>query len=78
MHHFQYRENRLYCEDIPITQIAREVGTPFYLYSHATLVQHFRAFDQSFADIEHITCFSMKSNSNTQLDASMKERNNFC
>jgi diaminopimelate decarboxylase len=40
------------------------VGTPFYLYSHATLMQHFRAFDGAFEDVPHLTCFSMKSNSN--------------
>jgi diaminopimelate decarboxylase len=40
------------------------VGTPFYLYSHATLRQHFRAFDEAFGDLKHLTCFSMKSNSN--------------
>jgi diaminopimelate decarboxylase len=64
MHHFQYINNELFCEDVPLSDIAREVGTPFYLYSHATLRQHFRAFDDAFADIKHLTCFSMKSNSN--------------
>jgi len=64
MHHFQYIDNELFCEDVPVSDIAREVGTPFYLYSHATLRQHFRAFDDAFADIKHLTCFSMKSNSN--------------
>jgi diaminopimelate decarboxylase len=53
----------LYCEDVPVSEIARDVGTPFYLYSHATLRQHFKAFDGAFQDIEHLTCFSMKSNS---------------
>ena len=64
MHHFQYRKNMLFCEDIPIGTIAEAVGTPFYLYSHATLTQHFRAFDGAFEGINHVTCFSMKSNSN--------------
>ena len=64
MHHFQYRGNTLFCEDIPIGTIAEAVGTPFYLYSHATLTQHFRAFDGAFEGINHVTCFSMKSNSN--------------
>ncbi|MBW1799696.1 MAG: diaminopimelate decarboxylase [Deltaproteobacteria bacterium] len=64
MHHFQYSNNALYCEEVPVSQIAEEVGTPFYLYSHATLRRHFRAFDNAFGDIRHITCFSMKSNSN--------------
>jgi len=64
MHHFQYIDNELFCEDVPVSDVAHEVGTPFYLYSHATLRQHFRAFDDAFADIKHMTCFSMKSNSN--------------
>jgi diaminopimelate decarboxylase len=53
----------LYCEEVPVSEIARDVGTPFYLYSHATLRQHFKAFDGAFQGINHLTCFSMKSNS---------------
>jgi len=64
MHHFQYQKNELYCEEVPVTKITKDVGTPFYLYSHATLKQHFDAFDDAFEDIKHLTCFSMKSNSN--------------
>ncbi len=64
MHHFHYKNRELYCEDLPVFQIAEKVGTPFYLYSYATLKQHFRAFDDAFSDIQHLTCFSMKSNSN--------------
>ncbi len=63
MHHFQYHNKELYCEEVPVSKIAGEVGTPFYLYSHATLVQHFNAFDDAFHGIKHLTCFSMKSNS---------------
>jgi diaminopimelate decarboxylase len=63
MHHFQYKKDELYCEEVPVSEIARDVGTPFYLYSHATLIQHFRAFDGAFGDLKHLTCFSMKSNS---------------
>ena len=64
MHHFQYRDKALYCEEVPVSRIAEQVGTPFYLYSHATLVKHFEAFDGAFEDVNHLTCFSMKSNSN--------------
>jgi diaminopimelate decarboxylase len=64
MHHFQYRNNELYCEDVPVSRIAKDLGTPFYLYSYATLRQHFRAFDDAFSDVPHLTCFAMKSNSN--------------
>ncbi|MFZ0448684.1 MAG: diaminopimelate decarboxylase [Desulfatiglandaceae bacterium] len=64
MHHFHYRDGELYCEETPVSRIAEGVGTPFYLYSHATLIQHFKAFDGAFGDVNHLTCFSMKSNSN--------------
>lgn len=64
MNHFQYRGNDLFCEDVKVSNIAEDVKTPFYLYSHATLKKHFRAFDDAFSGIRHLTCFSMKSNSN--------------
>ncbi len=64
MHNFHYINNELFCEDVPVADIAGEVKTPFYLYSFETLKRHFRAFDDSFKGIDHLTCFSMKSNSN--------------
>ena len=63
MHHFQYRNGEMYAEDVPVSRIAVEVGTPFYLYSHATLMQHYRAIDGAFDGIPHQVCYSMKSNS---------------
>lgn len=64
MHHFQYRGDELYCEDIPVRRIAEEVGTPCYIYSQATLSHHFRVFDAAFKDVPHLTCYSVKANSN--------------
>ena len=64
MHHFQYKENILYCEDVPVPRIAEHVGTPFFLYSHATLAHHFFAFNGAFESFPHLICFSAKSNSN--------------
>ena len=64
MHHFLYRDRRLFCEDVPVETIAQEVGTPFYCYSHATLSRHFQAFDTAFEGVNHLTCFSVKSCSN--------------
>jgi diaminopimelate decarboxylase len=64
MHHFQYRNNDLYCEETGVADIAEEVKTPFYLYSYATLNRHFNAFDDPFQGIRHLICFSVKSNSN--------------
>lgn len=64
MHDFQYHGNELYCEDVPVTEIADALGTPFYLYSHHTLENHFTVFDNAFKGIDHLTCFSVKANSN--------------
>jgi diaminopimelate decarboxylase len=63
MHHFEYKNKELYCESVPVRDIAAKVGTPFYLYSMATLNRHFRAFDEAFT-MPHITCFATKACSN--------------
>ncbi|MFH0809060.1 MAG: diaminopimelate decarboxylase [Pseudomonadota bacterium] len=63
MHRFHYLEDRLHCEDVSVSAIAEAVGTPFYLYSHATLEHHFRTFNEAYGG-PHLTCFSVKSLSN--------------
>jgi diaminopimelate decarboxylase len=67
MNYFCYQEDRLFCEEVPVADIAREVGTPFYLYSHRTLRKHFRVFNAAFAEVPHIVCFAVKANSNTAI-----------
>ena len=64
MHNFEYRQGELYCEQVPVSQIAKEVGTPCYIYSHATVTRHFRAYDSAFQNVPHIIAFAMKANSN--------------
>ena len=64
MHDFQYKKDELYCEEIPISAIADSVGTPFYLYSYNTLLNHFKVFDSAFSSVKHLVCFSVKANSN--------------
>ncbi len=64
MHDFQYHGEDLYGEEFPIEAIAREVGTPFYLYSLNTLQNHFQAFQAGFSTVDHLVCFSAKANSN--------------
>ena len=64
MHDFHYMDGRLWCESVPVSAIAEAVGTPFYLYSYRTLKNHFCVFDDAFAEIPHIICFAVKSNSN--------------
>src|SRR5690242_7212046 len=64
MHNFEYRQGELYCEQVPVSQIAKEVGTPCYIYSHATLIRHVRAYDSAFQSVPHLIAFAMKANSN--------------
>ncbi len=67
MNDFNYQDDQLFCEEVPVETIAREAGTPFYLYSHRTLRHHFRIFNAAFADVPHIVCFAVKANSNTAI-----------
>lgn len=67
MNHFEYRDGEMFAEGVAIRRIAKEIGTPAYVYSLATLRRHFRVFDQAFAAVPHIVCFSVKANSNIAL-----------
>ncbi len=64
MHHFSYKEGELYCEEVPLKNIAGEVGTPCYVYSYATLVRHYQAMEEAFSSFPHLICFAVKANSN--------------
>lgn len=64
MDHFLYRDGALHAEDVPLARIAAKVGTPFYVYSTATLTRHFRLFDEALAGMPHLVCYAMKANSN--------------
>jgi diaminopimelate decarboxylase len=64
MHFFQHKDGVLHCEECSVEAIAREVGTPFYLYSYRTLARHFQTFDSAFTDLPHLVCYSAKANSN--------------
>jgi diaminopimelate decarboxylase len=64
MHSFEYHQGELYCEQVPVSRMAKELGTPCYVYSHATLVRHFHAYDSAFQNIPHVIAFAMKANSN--------------
>jgi diaminopimelate decarboxylase len=67
MHHFTYKDNELFCEDVSIRSLAEEWGTPLYIYSHRTLRHHFRTFNNAFEGYPHVVCFSVKANSNLAL-----------
>ena len=64
MDHFLYRDGALFAEDVAIAEIAAAVGTPFYVYSTATLLRHFKAFDDALDGMDHLVCYAMKANSN--------------
>ena len=64
MDHFLYRDGVLHAEDVPVAEIAAAVGTPFYVYSTATLERHFKLFDDALEGLDHLVCFAMKSLSN--------------
>ncbi len=64
MDHFQYHNGRLCAEDVDLTTIAEQVGTPCYVYSRATLERHWHAFDAVFAGHDHLVCYAVKANAN--------------
>lgn len=71
MHHFAYRGGVMHAEDVDLTALAREVGTPFYCYSAATLTRHYRVFADAFADVPSLVCFALKANSNQAVIATL-------
>ncbi|NOD89263.1 MULTISPECIES: diaminopimelate decarboxylase [unclassified Ruegeria] len=64
MDHFLYRDGALFAEDVPVSEIAAAVGTPFYVYSTATLQRHFKLFDDALDGTDHLVCYAMKAASN--------------
>ncbi len=64
MHHFQYRDDRLFAEEVDLTALAGKVGTPFYVYSAATLRRHVQVLRDAFKGIDTLVAYAMKANSN--------------
>ena len=64
MDFFQYKNNQLMAENLPVKQLAEQFGTPLYIYSKATLERHWHAFDKAFGEHPHLVCFAVKSNPN--------------
>ncbi|APZ52729.1 diaminopimelate decarboxylase [Salipiger abyssi] len=73
MDHFLYRDGQLYAEDVPVAEIAAAVGTPVYIYSTATLLRHFRLFDEALAWGPHLVCYAMKAASNQAILKTLAE-----
>jgi diaminopimelate decarboxylase len=64
MDHFDYQQGQLFAEQVAVTEIAAQHGTPCYIYSRATLERHWHAFDDALSDLEHLVCYAVKANSN--------------
>src|SRR3984893_6646786 len=60
---FRYVENTLYCEAVPLADIAKAAGTPVYVYSSQTILDNFRAYDEAFDSLDHTVCYAVKANS---------------
>ncbi len=71
MHHFAYKTGTLHAEDVDLAALAAEVGTPFYVYSTATLERHYEVLTRAFRDQDHLICFAVKANSNQAVLATM-------
>jgi len=65
--HFEYKQGKLYCEDVAVEALAEVYGTPLFVYSRATLERHWHAFDDALADHDHLVCYAVKANSNLAL-----------
>ncbi|HEV3439899.1 MAG TPA: diaminopimelate decarboxylase [Gemmata sp.] len=67
MDHFEYRDRTLFCEDVPVAELAEKYGTPLYIYSQATLLHHLKQIQTAFAEANPIICYSVKANGNLSL-----------
>lgn len=74
MHDFYYKDNELYCEQVKVRDIAEKVGTPVYIYSHKTFVEHLEKIQKAFKTIKPLICYSMKANSNLAILKSLVAR----
>ena len=67
MNYFEYKNDQLFAEEVALADIAKRVGTPFYVYSARTLRRHFRVFDEAFSGTDHLICYAMKALSNLSI-----------
>lgn len=64
MHSFRYVGNKLFCEGVSVESLVKQFGTPLFIYSQATLTDHFQKLDRAMGGVDHLVCYAMKSNSN--------------
>src|SRR3954447_19113081 len=73
MDHFHYRDRVLYCEDVPLAELAEKYGTPLFVYSQATLLHHLKQIQTAFGEAHPILCYSIKTNGNIHIARLMAE-----
>src|SRR5262245_56201827 len=73
MDHFHYRDRKLYCEEVPVRQLAAEFGTPLWVYSKCTLLYHLGQLQRAFAAVQPLICYSLKTNGNLSICRLMAE-----
>ena len=73
MNHFEYRDGELFCEDVPVAELADEFGTPLWVYSKQSLLENYREVRDAFAEVEPVICYSVKANSNLSILKLMNE-----
>ena len=64
MDYFNYHDGHLYAEQVSLTELAEQYGTPAYVYSRATIERHWQAFDAALTGVDHLVCYAVKANSN--------------
>jgi diaminopimelate decarboxylase len=64
VHFFHYRDGKLHCEDVNLARVAEKFGTPLYVYSAGTIVDHYARLDAALAPLDHLICYAVKANSN--------------
>ena len=64
MEPFQYRDRKLYCEDVPVAELAAQFGTPLYVYSQTAILDSLKSLQSAFAGVHTLVCYSVKANSN--------------
>src|SRR5260370_42714859 len=64
MHSFRYLDGHLYCEDVDLIRVAEQLGTPTYVYSAGTILDHYARLDAALAPLDHLICYAVKANSN--------------
>jgi diaminopimelate decarboxylase len=67
MHHFAMKNGVMHAEDVDLATLAVQVGTPFYCYSTATLIRHYKVFNSAFSGLPHLVCYAVKANSNVAI-----------